>query len=207
MSATIVTMEHSSPRQVWNSLLEGNERFATDSATTPHRDPRRRAEIVEGQNPVAAIVACSDSRVPVELLFDAGFGDLFVIRTAGGCVDAAVSASVEYAVEGLGVPLVVALTHESCGAIGAAIGSVEDPEHAPHGLTRVFMEKIAPSVLAAHAAGEDTREQIEATHAKITAQHLVERIPSINKEGTGVVAARYLLDCGRVETVWEHFAN
>ena len=69
------------------------------------------------------------------------------------------------------------------------------------------MEKIAPSVLAARAAGENSREKIEETHAKITAQHLVERIPSINKEGTGVVAARYLLDSGRVETVWEHFAN
>ena len=82
---------------MWDELLAGNERFATDATTTPNRDPHRREEIRGGQDPIAVVIACSDSRVPVELLFDAGFGDIFVIRTAGGCVDAAVSASVEYA--------------------------------------------------------------------------------------------------------------
>ena len=207
MSATIVAMQKTTAREVWSELLAGNERFATDAATTPHRDPSRRAEVVGGQDPVACVIACSDSRVPVELLFDAGFGDIFVIRTAGGCVDATVAASVEFAVEHLGVPLVVVLSHESCGAIGAAIDAVDDPECTPHGLTRVFVEKIAPSVMAARAAGENAPGQIEAKHAHVTAQHLVGRIPAIRENGTGVVAARYLLDGGRVETVSEHFGN
>lgn len=200
-------MNLTTAREVWESLLTGNQRFATDAATTPHRDPSRRAEILDGQHPVAAVVACSDSRVPVELLFDAGFGDLFVIRTAGGCVDSVVAASVDYAVEGLGVPLVVVLSHESCGAVGAAIEAVDAPESTPQGLTRVFVEKIAPSVLTARAAKESSRAHIEATHAEVTARHLVERVPSISKQGTGIVAARYLLDGGRVETVWEQLAN
>ena len=195
------------PQQVWEELLAGNARFVDDAVTSPNRDSARRLEIVSGQAPVAAVLACSDSRVPVELLFDAGFGDIFVIRTAGGCVDAAVAASVEYAVESLGVPLVVVLTHESCGAIGAAVSAVDDPEAIPLGLTRVFVEKIAPSVMAARAAGETAPAQIEAAHARITAQHLVDRVPSIRSSGAGVVAARYHLDGGRVETVYEHFAG
>lgn len=195
------------PQEVWEELLAGNARFVDNAVTSPHRDAARREEIVSGQAPVAAVIACSDSRVPVELLFDAGFGDLFVIRTAGGCVDSAVAASVEFAVEGLGVPLVVVLSHESCGAIGAAVAAVDDPEETPLGLTRVFAEKIAPSVLAARAAGERERDQIEAAHARITAQHLEDRVPSISNSGTGVVAARYHLDGGRVETVYEHFAG
>ncbi|MEH0147173.1 carbonic anhydrase [Corynebacterium sp. Q4381] len=195
------------PQEVWEALLAGNTRFVEGAVTSPHRDPARLNEIVSGQAPVAAVIACSDSRVPVELLFDAGFGDIFVIRTAGGCVDSTVAASVEYAVEGLGVPLVVVLSHESCGAIGAAVAAVDAPDETPLGLTRVFVEKIAPSVLAARAAGETERAQVEAAHARITAQHLVDRVPSIRSSGAGVVAARYHLDGGRVETVYEHFAG
>lgn len=194
-------------QDVWEELLAGNTRFVEDKVTSPHRDTARRHEIVSGQAPIAAVLACSDSRVPVELLFDAGFGDIFVIRNAGGCVDSTVAASVEYAVDGLGVPLVVVLSHESCGAIGAAVSAVDSPSEAPLGLTRVFVEKIAPSVMAARAAGETDPAQIEAAHARITAQHLVDRVASIRSSGAGVVAARYHLDGGRVETVYEHFAG
>lgn len=193
-------------REVWDRLLEGNERFACEEAQTPNRDPERRAEIRDGQNPVAVVVACSDSRVPVELLFDAGFGDIFVIRTAGGCVDASVSASVEYAVDVLGSPLVVFLSHEACGAVGAAISAVDHAD-IPHGLTRVFVEKIAPSVIEARADGSADPGDVERAHARIMAQHLEDRIPAIKARGAGVVAARYSLDNGRVETVFEHFAD
>lgn len=193
-------------QEVWADLKAGNERFATDAAVTPHRDPARRAELTQGQNPVAAVLACSDSRVPVELLFDAGFGDIFVIRTAGGCVDDAVAASVDFAVDALGVPLVVVLSHESCGAIGAAIGAVESTQ-VPLGLSRTFVEKIAPSVIETHGRGLTERSAVEEAHARITAQSLEGRIPSIRAKGTGVVGARYLLESGRVETVYEHFAD
>lgn len=189
-------------REVWEQLTAGNERFAVDAMDSPRRDSKRREEILGGQDPVAAVIACSDSRVPVELLFDAGLGDIFVIRTAGGCVDAAVSASVEYAVDVLGVPLVVFLSHERCGAVGAAISAVDTAE-IPHGLTRVFVEKIAPSVMEARARGCQNADAVEAEHARIMAQHLEDRVPAIAARGAGVVAARYRLADGRVETVYE----
>lgn len=190
-------------REVWADLLAGNERFAAGTATGPRRDPARRDELVSGQHPTAVVLACSDSRVPVELLFDAGLGDIFVVRTAGGCIDSAVAASVEYAVAGLGVPLVVSLSHESCGAIGAAASAVSSGE-VPGDLTRVFVEKIGPSVIE---AGSQDRAEVEAAHARITAEQLIQRVPAIAETGAGVVAARYRLDGGRVEPVWEHFAG
>ncbi|SDL92885.1 carbonic anhydrase [Corynebacterium mycetoides] len=198
------------PAQVWETLLSGNDRFATDNVLHPNSTVERRLELRDGQAPVAAVLACSDSRVPVELLFDAGLGDMFVIRTAGGCVDAAVSGSVDFAVSSLGVKLVIVLSHEACGAIGAAYTAVEQAE-VPLGLQRVFVEKIAPSVIWAKGHGKGERDDVEREHARITAQHLIDRIPALQDgaaDGTiGVVAARYSLADGRVETVSEHFAR
>lgn len=202
--------ENAAPSAVWEHLLAGNDRFATDAVEHPNSTVERRLELREGQAPFAAVLACSDSRVPVELLFDAGLGDLFVVRTAGGCVDATVSASVDFAVSALGVRLVIVLSHEACGAIGAACTAVEEAE-IPHGLQRVFMEKIAPSVIAAKGQGKGQRPQIEREHARITARHLIDRIPSLqatmSKGSLGVVAARYSLADGRVETVGTYFAR
>ena len=193
------------PREVWELLKAGNERFVASQEVHPHRDPTWRAQLRDGQNPIAAVVACSDSRVPVELLFDVGFGDIFVIRTAGGCVDAAVSASVEYAVEGLNVPLVMFLSHESCGAVGTALHAVETAE-IPDGLVRVFVEKIVPSVL--ESPSRDPKD-VEVTHANLSAQHLIERVPVLAERlsnGTlGVVAARYQLADGEVHPTMENF--
>lgn len=195
-----------SPREVWEQLSAGNERFATDKTISPNQDAEYRRQLTAGQNPSVCIVGCSDSRVPVEMLFDAGFGDIFVVRTAGGCVDSAVSASVEFAVSGLGVKLVLFLAHEACGAVAAATGALDSGE-IPAGLTRVFVEKIAPSVVEAQARGE----QVEQAHARNGAEHLSARIPSVVQgleEGTvGVIGARYRLSDGRVETTYENFGN
>ena len=196
----------SSPREVWELLKVGNERFATGNTADPRRDPVTRQQLTSGQNPAVAVVGCSDSRVPVELLFDAGFGDIFVIRTAGGCVDSAVSASVEYAVDGLGVDLVLFLAHEKCGAVGAAVEALESG-HVPAGLTRVFVEKISPAFAEARTRGE----QVEHAHARNGAEHLAARIPSVmaglEAKTVGVVGARYRLSDGRVETLYENFGD
>lgn len=203
-------IEETSPTAVWEQLLAGNARFADDSVERPNSDRNRREELRGGQAPVAAILSCSDSRVPVEMLFDAGLGDIFVIRTAGGCVDAAVSGSLDFAVDALGVKLVIVLSHEACGAIGAAIKAVDEAV-VPLGLQRVFVEKIAPSVIEAKAHGRGERSEVEKEHAGITAEHLIDRIPAIQagvKDGSlGVVAARYRLADGRVETVSEHLGR
>lgn len=206
----LTTHDLSTPAGVWAALKEGNERFATDQTLAPNRDSARRQSLTAGQNPIAAVIACSDSRVPVELLLDAGFGDVFVIRNAGGCIDSSVSGSVEFAVEDLGVSLVLFLSHERCGAVGAAIQGVNSAA-LPTNLTRVFVEKIAPSVITAQANGEVDRSEIERTHAKVTAEHLIARIPALRSSieaGTvAVVGARYRLEDGRVETVYENFGD
>ena len=196
----------SSPREVWELLRAGNERFSTGNTAEPRRDPETRQQLTAGQNPAVCVIGCSDSRVPVELLFDAGFGDIFVIRTAGGCMDSSVAASVEFAVEGLGVDLVLFLAHENCGAVGAAVSALDSGE-IPSGLTRVFVEKIAPSVVEAKARGE----HVELAHARNGAEHIAARIPSVmaalENKTVGVVGARYRLSDGRVDTTYENFGD
>ena len=116
-----------SAKEVVEFLLEGNRRFAGSFMSHPHQDAARRAECTGGQKPVAAVLGCADSRVPPEVLFDCGIGDIFIIRNAGTVLDEASVASIEYAVEHLNVPLVMVLGHTSCGAVTAAVTGSEAP--------------------------------------------------------------------------------
>src|ERR1700760_586025 len=109
-------------------LREGNQRFASDTRSSESLiSPRRRAELTAGQEPFAAILGCSDSRVPVEIVFDQGLGDLFVIRVAGNIVAPSLIGSVEFAAGQFGPRLVVVLGHTNCGAIGATLGQLQRP--------------------------------------------------------------------------------
>ena len=110
-------------------LLEGNLRFAEDHPIHPDQTLERIRDLNKGQHPVAAIVSCSDSRVPPELVFDQGLGDLFVIRNAGNIVSDYEIGSVEYAVEVLKVPLVIVMGHTNCGAIHAFVDQDHDHSH------------------------------------------------------------------------------
>ena len=112
------------PAQALQRLIEGNQRFASSAPPQADVSEGRRAEQASGQRPFAAIVSCSDSRVPTEIIFDQGLGDLFVCRLAGNIVDIGVAGSVEYAVAVLGVSLIFVLGHESCGAVKAAVDVV-----------------------------------------------------------------------------------
>jgi len=110
------------PEAALESLKAGNTRFVTGRAEHPHSDRSRLSHLHQkGQAPLAAVLSCSDSRVPVELLFDQGFGDVFVIRAAGQVAGVDQAGSVEYAVDHLGVPLVLVLGHTDCGAVKAAV--------------------------------------------------------------------------------------
>ena len=109
------------PRAVLQWLQQGHQRFLEGHSLHPHSTRERMRAVVEGQHPLAAVLGCADSRVPVELLFDSGFGDLFVVRNAGTMSTTAAIASLEYAVGHLGVPLIVVLGHEACGAVSAAL--------------------------------------------------------------------------------------
>ncbi len=107
-------------------LKDGNRRFVTGTSRWGSGiDAYRRGELTDGQNPLAVVVGCSDSRVPLEIIFDQGLGDLFVIRVAGNIVNPSQIESVEFAVAELGTPLVVVLGHHDCGAIQAAVSELE----------------------------------------------------------------------------------
>jgi carbonic anhydrase len=124
------------------TLVEGNKRFHTGHQQHPHEEMRLRQKLqADGQHPFATIVACSDSRVPVELLFDQGVGDLFVIRVAGNVVGRDETASIEYAVAHLQCPLVVILGHRYCGAVTAATQDVDDTPN-----VEGLLSCIAPAV-------------------------------------------------------------
>ena len=102
-------------------LLEGNKRFVAGESAHGHTGKEWRKRLTAGQKPFATILGCSDSRVPIELIFDQGFGDLFVIRIAGNVISADVEGSLQYAEHHLHVPLLVVLGHEGCGAVTAAL--------------------------------------------------------------------------------------
>ena len=119
----------STPEEALAELIAGNERYVNEKSIHPHTDMGRVAETAPHQAPFAAVVGCSDSRVPVELLFDQGIGDIFVIRTAGNNVNSEmVMGSIDYAIEHLGVKLVLVLGHGSCGGVTGAISNGEE-EH------------------------------------------------------------------------------
>lgn len=203
-------MPRSSPTRAWRELARGNARFAADAATHPHADAAQRQLVSTGQLPFAVVLGCSDSRVAAELVFDRGLGDLFVVRTAGHALDTAVLGSVEFATETLGVPLLVVLGHDSCGAVSAAIKARQDGQ-VPGGFVRDIVERVTTSVLAAEARGAVTQADVLREHVESTARQLLERSEAIRKAvdsgRLGVIGATYTLSDGVVEPVWWHGVN
>ena len=132
-------------QQAWERLQKGNERFLSGELKHPHSATAWRKRLVDGQKPFATVIGCSDSRVPPELLFDQGFGDLFVIRVAGNVIDTDVAGSVEYGVDHLGTKIVVVMGHEGCGAVTAALQAEEDLAKEPNEIQKL-VGKIKPSL-------------------------------------------------------------
>ncbi|AEI08572.1 beta-type carbonic anhydrase-like protein [Corynebacterium resistens DSM 45100] len=198
----MTSLHEMTPEEAWEALRSGNERFMQGNSDHPNQDLGRRHTLTQGQRPHAAVLACSDSRVPVEIVFDQGLGDLFVIRTAGEITDLSVLASLEFAVDGLGVPLVIVLGHESCGAVKAAQNALDGGE-LPDGFQRVLVEKVTPSLLSARKKGFDGSDEFEKNHVREIADHIVDRSPEIQqrvKDGRcAVVGLRYCLSDGFAE--------
>jgi carbonic anhydrase len=167
-------MPNTSPATAWKTLKEGNERFAAGSPEHPHQSVKRRASLATGQQPIAAILGCADSRVSAELLFDQGLGDIFVVRTAGQAIDSAVLGSLEYAVAVLNVPLVVVVGHDSCGAVKAAVGAIDDGA-IPPGFVRDVVERVAPSILMGRRDGLKSVDEFEKRHVSETVAQLGSR--------------------------------
>ena len=127
------------PLEALNLLRAGNARFATG---TPNPSPRSRLQALGAQRPFAAVLGCSDSRCPVEAIFDQGFGDLFVVRVAGNVADGPQIGSLEFAVQALGVRLILVLGHQSCGAVQAAL---QRPDGLPTALETII-DSIEPAI-------------------------------------------------------------
>jgi carbonic anhydrase len=195
-------MPNSNPVSAWKALKDGNARFVAGEPQHPSQDVARRARLAHGQKPTAVVFGCGDSRVAAELLFDQGLGDMFVVRTAGHVLDNAVLGSIEYAVAILDVPLIVVLGHDSCGAVKAALGALDDGEM-PGGYVRDIVERVTPSILLGRHAGLTRVDEFEAHHVKETVNQLNVRsaviAQGVSRGTQAIVGATYHLADGRVE--------
>ena len=196
-----------SAREAFKRLREGNLRFAANArGSDAYLSQARLAELSMGQQPFAIILGCSDSRVPAEIVFDQGLGDLFVIRVAGNIVAPSQVGSVEFAAERYGTRLVLVLGHSQCGAILATLEELHRPaENQSHNL-RSIVDRVRPSVegllhlqldeeaLVKHAVRANIRASVDhLRHGSQVLEHLIQ------DEGLLVVGAEYSLETGVVE--------
>lgn len=153
------------PDEVLKELLKGNRRFVEGKLENPRRSPEDFRNVAEGQSPVAAIVACADSRVTPEIVFDQGVGDLFVVRVAGNVISGtgpSLKGSLEFAVAELGVRLIVVMGHENCGAIKAAIAHIDANDELP-GAIRELVDLLRPAAASVRGKpGDKLTNAIEA---------------------------------------------
>jgi len=146
-----------SPDEALKKLIDGNNRFVQSAQAQKDIGNNRRTELTKGQHPFAVILSCSDSRVPPEHIFDQGLGDIFVVRVAGNVADSIELGSVEYAAEHLGVPLILVLGHQSCGAVKATVDGGK-----PEGNIESIVKKIAPAVKKARETVKEKDKLLDA---------------------------------------------
>lgn len=188
-------------------LKEGNARFAAGKQLHPNQDAERRsATVAQGQEPFATILACSDSREPVELIFDRGVGDLFVVRVAGNVAGVSELASVEYGVGHLHTPLLIVIGHSKCGAVTAVVQGTE-----LHGHLQALAEKIKPAAGRVKAeAGDATDVVSKAIVANVwqTIEDIIKQSSVVRSELSAgqlsVVGANYDLEQGKVTWLGAH---
>lgn len=190
-----------SAQDALDRLQAGNQRFANNRAEHSDCSPLRRSEVAKGQHPFAIVLTCADSRVPPEILFDCGLGDIFVIRVAGNTADDAAIGSMEYAVEHLHVPLIVVLGHERCGAVQAAVQAAEKHETAP-GHLGAILNPIEPAVTAVKGLGGDAVENAVCENVMRVVHQLRTSKPilaeAVHERKVSIIGARYDLDSGLV---------
>lgn len=196
-------------KQALTKLIEGNERFYNNESIHPNLGLELRNSLVNKQTPFAAIIACSDSRVPVEIVFDAGIGDLFVIRTAGHVLSKETMGSLEYAVTKLKVKLVVILGHDNCGAVQSALAAYKTNKYnelseniqALLGHINPFFDELdmhCPHLL----------NKAITSHIKYQVDDLVKKDKYLAKLADDnkilIVGAKYNLETGKVEILYEY---
>jgi len=187
-------METLNAEEAFERLEQGNERFRTGRAEGAGWVGSRHEELLKGQRPFAAILGCSDSRVPTEIVFDTGLGDLFVVRVAGNVASPSIVASIEYALAHLGTKLVVVMAHQSCGAVNAAIEGGDASKSLSHLLSHIQPALEPP---------EQEVDVVARRNARISAERLVTEsdiIRAATREGGArIVTAFFHLSNGEVE--------
>lgn len=190
--------------QALDRLKQGNADYVANKPRSATAEHDRRAQLARSQAPFAAVLSCSDSRVPPELLFNAHLGDIFVVRNAGHTVDTAVLGSLEYATMVLGAPLIVVLGHERCGAVDAAL-SVVQKDASFSGNIDQMIDAIIPAALLASKdklQGDELLDAAVRENVKRTVNRLRRHEPTLGEaQAAGhlkVVGARYDLDSGEV---------
>ncbi|VUX34657.1 Carbonic anhydrase 2 [Bifidobacterium catenulatum] len=211
---------------VWSRMLAGNRRFTEGKLEHPNRSVEARKAVIDTHEPDAAVLSCSDARVSPDIIFDAGIGDLFTVRTAGQVIDDAVIASLEYAVDVLGVRLLVVLGHQNCGAIKQACkeyeallheltadaedslmaaDSVADLDERILNAKSLMLRTVGFSIWQAHESELESTEDFERVHIARTIEQLVEQSEVIQRalaeDRLMITGARYQLDSGKVEVL------
>lgn len=192
-------------REAVQRLIDGNARFVSGKLRHPHSSEQWRERLTAGQQPFATILGCSDSRVPPEILFDQGFGDLFVIRVAGNVVDPDVTGSVEYGVDHLKTQAVVVMGHEGCGAVTAALQSREKRAQEPKEI-QSLVSKITPALRDVASEGKfDARLALGVDANVRWSVKQLNAIPDLAKavrdQRTIILGCVYNLRTGRVRTL------
>jgi len=188
------------PDAALKKLMQGNQRYIQQKRTFPDQARSRIVEVAKGQHPFATILACSDSRVAPEIIFDQGLGDLFDIRIAGNFLDDVVLGNMEYAAVELGVPLLVILGHERCGAVKAALDGKAVPGH-----ISTLVAAIKPAVDATKNRFGDAWDNAVRANVKMNVNKLKSASPilaeAVKAGKLKVVGGRYDLDSGKVEII------
>jgi carbonic anhydrase len=181
------------PDEALQRLMDGNRRWVDGELAHPNRSVERRAELTAGQSPFATVFSCIDSRVPAEIIFDCGLGDLAVVRTGAHVLDEAVIlGSIQFATELLGTPLLLVLGHQACGAVTAAIQALNGGD-SPDSALGSIVETLRPAYEA--TGGQDVEATVKA-HTKLTVRALSALLPAGST--TRIVGGYYSLDTGAV---------
>jgi len=193
------------PQAAWDALVRGNNRFVSGGPAHPRQDIERREALAEKQRPFAALFGCADSRLSAEIIFDVGLGDLFVVRNAGQVIADTIIGSLEFSVELLGVPLILVLGHDECGAIRATMDAVDGNLISEGEFIHNLVERIRPTVVSANESGKFEIDDITELHVQDTINELLTRSTLISdavKAGKlAVVGANYKLALGEIHPI------
>lgn len=187
-------------------LIEGNKRFAQGKSLHPNRSEELRSALLDGQNPYAVVISCSDSRVPVEIIFDVGLGDIFVIRTAGHVLSNETMGSLEYAVHDLGVKFVMIMGHDNCSAVKSAMKAYNAGEYSELSPNlQALLNHIYPVFEKMEKSGQTSLDDAVKLNIQYQVEDLLKKdaylAQQVKENKIMIAGAKYSLDTGLVEII------